>query len=326
MDPEEIEDRISDDDHDSDGQLDDGVDDAVVVVPDEATARAGAGDGQDGPVPKKTRKERQAQRKRDHEDRIRADARADADARIAELTGQLANATARLTENSNHMLQVVDRIGKPPEKPLTERARERVLDAAKKIRGDDPATVEEFLRVSSETNSEVAQHLAREIVQEEMKKFRAELPRGPSPQDAPYYQMAPWLNDPDMKQAVQLEVGRLARGGDGRGTRDVRNQRVYDATVKEALVKVGREWGRDISSIPGGERQKPNAAVMGSGARGGSASGGGDGDGEMYTPFMKELADGDSYYRKKYKDPKARYHAYYVDNVLPTVKKRQAGG
>lgn len=316
-------------------QLDEGQEEELVQIPDTDDAADDQDDADEGEdkaqaaepaeARKATRRERQEQRRRDHEERIKAEVRKEYEGQMRQLQGQLTDALGRMSSTTERMAEVVDRTTRPPEKSIREQMQERVRQSARGINKDDPQSVEKFLDEQVAAADEIVSVKAREIALEEIKKFRQTLPQGPSQADAPYHAIAPWMSKPQLKQAVQLEINRLgARGGPGGSPRDFTDDRVWDSTVREAITKVGNDWGLPVhgGSNSNGNNGKPAAAVMG--ARGGGSAAGGSAavPESSYTRLMREAADTHPEYMKLPKE--VRYKRYYKKEVEPRLSKSRS--
>lgn len=315
-------------DNETEDQLEGYDEDREVVVEDEVRTDddSGTDDGDQGsggepagaePLHKPTRKERQRIRQQEHENRIREAVRQEYQGQMSAMQNQLADLTNRLGQTTERMVEVVDRSTRPPEKSVREQASERIRRAAAGINKEDPATMERFLDEQLAAAEELADDRARQIVQEEIGKFRQTLPKPQSQEDAAYHAMAPWLNKPAMKQAVQLEINRLAT----KQGRNLRDDKVWDTTVREAIANVATQWDLPVhGGSSNGSNGKPPASVMGANGRGGGGGGGGGNVAAIpYTPLMIQAADGHPKFGKLPKD--RRYREYYKHEVAPYLPK-----
>jgi hypothetical protein len=282
------------DDHDEEGQS------------DETEQKAGE-------PARPPRRERQAKRRSEIAERADAAARAESARQIAELTRQVAELSRGTAAATHGMVQAVDRLGKPATPDPIEQAQARIEEAARGMRDGDDASVQKFLRVQREENTRIAELKAEEIFDRKLKQYQASQPRPVSPADQAFFAAAPWLADPEMKQAVLLEKRRLGQ------TRNLNDPTVDEKTIWEAIASVGAAWGKPVSrAAPAAARTNP--AVNGSSGRGASSGGGNGGSVPAFTPFMRDMADRDPIYGKV---PAAqRYTKYYREVVAPELKQR----
>jgi hypothetical protein len=292
-------------------------DDAEVVIPptleaDDHDEDGGTDDAEpkQGDPPRPTRKDRQARRRSEIAERADAAARAESARQIAELTRQVAELSRGTAAATQGMVQAVNQLGRKPEADPIAEANARIEEAARAMRDDDPESVKKWMRVTREENERIAVLRAREIAREEIQRFQQAQPRPVPPAEQAYFGAAPWLSDPEMKQAVILEKRRLSKG------RNMNDPTVDDKTVWEAIAEVGARWGLPVSrAAPVAARPNPNV----NGARGNGAAAGGGGGAPAFTPFMRQMADRDPVYGKV---PEAqRYTKYYREVVAPELKR-----
>lgn len=317
MDENELEDRvIVDDDHDEEEGAE------TVEVGEEKNDSAEA-DRVVSEIDKRTRRERQRERRRNHEDKIRQEEATRWQGQVAELNTKLAEAMERMTQASTRTSEAVERMVNPPEKPLTERARERLRNMAKQMTDKDgnpiPGAAERYLdehvAVAEEIADARAEEKARRIVQEEL----ARLPKPPPPEEAEYHSMAPWLREPSLFRAVKMERDRIAQIQ----RRDLNNPRVMDQTLKEAIRSVGKAWNRPVfGAAARGERTDP--AVIGAGSRSFGGSGGDEetSGAEGMSELMKYMAKTHPVYGK-IRDEGKRNAAFWSRVVVPEARKKQ---
>lgn len=257
--------------------------------------------------PRRPRAERQKDRKAEHQaltemraelERLRSEG-AEKDARLAELMG-------KVTDSSSRVADAVDRLGRPQPKPLADRIAEQLEEAAARVRPDDPEGTRAFLKAQAKIITDAADEIgterARKLVGEEMAKLRKEMPRQPNPENLQFLAMAPWISEPRLNEAVENEISRLVETSNGK--RNMKDQRTRVATITEAIVKVGKEWGRPVN-VSGRRQESGNGPVVGAGSRT-FANGGGDDLPEL-TPVMRLIADQDEALRKL--PPEKRYKA-----------------
>lgn len=252
----------------------------------------GANEGEKPSRP--SRKERQQHRFKEHTEIVNQRQR------ITDLENQISQLTAasqRAAEATQRMADSFSESRKPQPESLEQRVKKQLRAAAKSAKDDD-----EYEAEAARILAEAARESAAEVVQAEMGKFRKEMPRNNSvpANEAAYYAIAPWLGDRKMYGAVYQEVERLKSV---KGL-DLRNEKVFDATVKQAIAKVGAEWGKPVN-LPTLKRN-PSGAVAGTGS---SRGGNDEGSFAGLPEHLKRRADENPQFAK-IKNPEQRYRAY----------------
>lgn len=212
----------------------------------------------------------------------------------------------------------------PPEKPLAERVRERVLKATKSIRDDDPATVENFLKEQLEAAKELGAEEARRIVGEELGKFKREQPQPVDPAALRLQGRFSWLFDAEHWGGVQAIRNQIAK----KESRNLRDPAVLEKTTAEAAAR----WaGMNGLKIEGGGEQSDGAAAAraraaGTGGRNGSGAGaaGAQATGAAYVkarPWSRAQAE------RVFPNLKgdAKYKAFYDQYVKPELEGSKRG-
>lgn len=256
----------------------------------------------DGEPPRKNAKERRRERGRDMIRELKAHNR-----QLAEQLTALAARVGESVESNREMVRNMGAVLRPPPEDIGVKMRKELKEAAKRVREGDEASGEEFMAKMVE----VAREMSRHETQQALQQFQQQMPRPQSPQAAALLAAAPWLADDGRLQEVKAEINRFAR----KNGRNMNDQRVKDATVKEVIARYAAEEGLECSfRVPA----KTNGAgsVAGTGSRSFPAANGSAPP--QLDAFARALADATPGFKEL--PPEKRYRQYYDKVILPELK------
>lgn len=205
------------------------------------------------------------------------------DRRMAELIAQVGKSTEKVAE-------AVDRQGKPQPKGLRDRIRDKLVTAASNVHPDNASSAQAYIDAQAdavmEAAAEIGTEKAREIAKEIEANIRKDIPQQPNPENLQYLQMAPWLRDPDLNDAVESRIKLLVR----KDKRNMRDPKIRHATITEAIVSVGADAGETVNT-PQRPGKNGHGGVAGAGS--GTFAGGSDESTFELSDLQKTLADRD---------------------------------
>lgn len=155
--------------------------------------------------------------------------------RLREQIAQLTNGQQQVL---NHMQSQIPRAPDPHQERISG-AQQKVTQALALMGKDPKRGLSEFLSAQAELSRAVAQAELAQFAPQFQQQIQGMIPREKAPELQAMHTSMPWLKDHE--EAVTSLAKSIAADG-----RDMRNQKVFWATINEAALKVGRLLGLPV--------------------------------------------------------------------------------